>query len=49
MGKKIETPEGRGKVIRQNLIDRRVTVLLESGQEIELEIDASEPRKKKDK
>ncbi|SMC22276.1 Cell fate regulator YaaT, PSP1 superfamily (controls sporulation, competence, biofilm development) [Desulfacinum hydrothermale DSM 13146] len=37
LGKKVETPQGRGKVIRQNVIDRIVTVLLESGQAIDIE------------
>lgn len=35
LGKKIEIPEGRGKVIRQNVLDRTITVLLEDGKEIE--------------
>lgn len=35
IGKKIEIPEGRGKVIRQNVLDRTYTVLLEDGREIE--------------
>lgn len=35
LGKKIEIPEGRGKVIRQNIIERTITVLLEDGKEIE--------------
>ncbi|MBZ4660128.1 MAG: stage 0 sporulation protein [Desulfacinum sp.] len=37
LGKKVETPQGRGKVIRQNVIDRVVTVLLENGQEIDID------------
>jgi cell fate regulator YaaT (PSP1 superfamily) len=40
MGKKIETPEGRGKVIRQNILDRTITVLLENGKELEITLDA---------
>jgi cell fate regulator YaaT (PSP1 superfamily) len=39
LGKKIEIPEGRGKVIRQNVMDRTVTVLLEDGKEIEKHLD----------
>jgi len=39
LGKKVELPEGRGKVIRQNIIERSVTVLLEDGKEIEKRID----------
>ncbi|MGV8074948.1 MAG: stage 0 sporulation family protein [Syntrophobacteraceae bacterium] len=39
LGKKIEIPEGRGKVIRQNVMDRTITVLLENGQEIEKNLD----------
>ncbi len=35
LGKKIEIPEGRGKVIRQNVMERTVVVLLEDGREIE--------------
>ncbi|MGD9505643.1 MAG: stage 0 sporulation family protein [Syntrophobacteraceae bacterium] len=35
IGKKIETSEGTGKVVRQNVMDRSVTVLLEGGKEIE--------------
>jgi len=35
IGKKIEVPEGRGKVIRQNVLERTYTVLLEDGREIE--------------
>lgn len=39
IGKKIEIPEGRGKVIRQNVLDRTYTVLLEDGREIEKKLD----------
>jgi cell fate regulator YaaT (PSP1 superfamily) len=39
LGKKIELPEGKGKVIRQNIMDRTVTVLLEDGREIEKHLD----------
>jgi cell fate regulator YaaT (PSP1 superfamily) len=35
IGKKIELPEGRGKVVRQNVVHRTVTVQLEDGREIE--------------
>jgi cell fate regulator YaaT (PSP1 superfamily) len=35
LGKKVELPEGRGKVVRQNIMQRSVTVLLEDGREIE--------------
>ncbi|NSW86594.1 MAG: stage 0 sporulation family protein [Syntrophobacteraceae bacterium] len=41
LGKKIEIPEGRGKVIRQNIMDRSITVLLEDGREIEKHLDQS--------
>jgi cell fate regulator YaaT (PSP1 superfamily) len=40
MGKKIDTADGRGKVIRQNVLERCITVLLESGKEIEISLDA---------
>lgn len=36
IGRKIDTPEGRGKVIRQNVLDRSVTVELEDGRQIEI-------------
>lgn len=36
IGKKIDTPEGRGKVIRQNILGRTITVLLENGKETEI-------------
>jgi cell fate regulator YaaT (PSP1 superfamily) len=39
LGKKIEIPEGRGKVVRQNVMHRSVTVQLEDGREIELTLD----------
>ncbi len=35
IGKKIELPEGRGKVIRQNVLERTITVLMEDGREVE--------------
>jgi cell fate regulator YaaT (PSP1 superfamily) len=38
MGKKVELPEGRGKVVRQNVIGRTYTVLLEDGRELEIDI-----------
>lgn len=38
MGKKIELPEGKGKVVRQNVIGRSYTVLLEDGREIEIDL-----------
>lgn len=40
LGKKVEIPEGRGKVIRQNVMERSVTILLEDGHEIEKFLDA---------
>lgn len=39
LGKKIELPEGRGKVVRQNVMQRSVTVQLEDGREIEKNLD----------
>jgi len=35
----VEIPEGRGKVIRQNVMERSVTVLMEDGREIEKQLD----------
>ncbi len=49
LGKKIDTPHGRGKVIRQNVMDRVITVLLENGQEIEIDygpVPSPEPEPK---
>lgn len=42
LGKKIEIPEGRGKVIRQNIIERKITVLMEDGREIEKQLEPIE-------
>lgn len=42
LGKKIEIPEGRGKVVRQNVMEREITVLLEDGREIEIKLDPVE-------
>ncbi|MCU0588335.1 MAG: stage 0 sporulation family protein [Syntrophobacteraceae bacterium] len=39
IGKKVELPEGRGKVIRQNVLDRTYTVILEDGREVEKKLD----------
>jgi cell fate regulator YaaT (PSP1 superfamily) len=39
LGKKIEIPEGRGKVVRLNVLQRIVTVQLEDGREIEKKMD----------
>ncbi len=39
LGKKTETPDGRGKVIRQNVLERTYTVLLETGKELEITLD----------
>ncbi len=39
LGKKIETPQGRGRVVRQNIINRTVTVILDSGVELELTME----------
>ena len=36
VGKRITTPEGEGKVVRQNVIEKRVVVALNDGREIEL-------------
>lgn len=39
LGKKIEISEGRGKVVRQNIFERTITVLMEDGREIEKKLD----------
>lgn len=36
VGKRITTPEGEGKVVRQNVMEKRVVVALSDGREIEL-------------
>ncbi len=36
-GKIIDTPQGKGKVIRQNLLKGSITVILEDGRELEIE------------
>ena len=45
MGKKVELPEGKGKVVRQNVIGRTYTVLLEDGREIEINLKDSEQKR----
>ncbi len=42
LGKKIETPDGRGKVIRQSVLERTYTVLLETGKEMEVKLSPLE-------
>jgi cell fate regulator YaaT (PSP1 superfamily) len=42
IGKKIDTLEGRGKVVRQNVLQRTITVYLESGREIEIVLPAND-------
>ncbi|RPI72695.1 MAG: stage 0 sporulation protein [Desulfobacteraceae bacterium] len=39
IGKRAVTPQGEGKVIRQNVLTETITVLLESGEEVELTFD----------
>ncbi len=39
LGKKIDTPLGRGRVIRQNIIHKTITVSLDSGTEVELTME----------
>lgn len=46
IGKSIETPSGKGKVIRHNVIARRIAVRLEGGQEAEIGIDELDPGQK---
>ncbi|MBN2282538.1 MAG: stage 0 sporulation family protein [Deltaproteobacteria bacterium] len=38
-GKNIETPAGKGKVVRQNVLEEKICVYLEEGKEIEISID----------
>jgi hypothetical protein len=38
VGKKIELPEGKGKVVRQNVMGRSFTVQLEDGREIDIDL-----------
>lgn len=38
LGKKIEIEAGRGKVIRQHILQRKAIVLLENGREVELDL-----------
>jgi len=38
VGKRINTPEGEGKVVRQNVMENRVVVALTDGREIEYEV-----------
>ncbi len=39
IGKKVEIPEGKGKVVRQNVMSRCYTVLLEDGKEVDINLD----------
>ena len=39
LGKNIRVKDGMGKVIRHNVLDRRISVRLEGGSEIELDVD----------
>ena len=41
IGKKVELPEGKGKVVRQNVMGRSYTVQLEDGHEIDIDLDKS--------
>jgi cell fate regulator YaaT (PSP1 superfamily) len=40
VGKKVVTPDGKGKVIRQNILDNCVTVVFEDGEEKEIKVDS---------
>ena len=46
IGRVINTPQGKGKVIRHNVIGNRVAVRLEAGQEVEIKPDAVVPENK---
>ncbi len=39
VGKRVRTPQGEGKVIRQNLLKKVLTVWLDSGEEVEVSTD----------
>jgi len=39
VGKKVELPEGKGKVVRQNVMARSFTVQLEDGKEIDIDLE----------
>jgi cell fate regulator YaaT (PSP1 superfamily) len=39
VGKKVELPEGKGKVVRQNIMARSFTVQLEDGKEIDIDLE----------
>jgi cell fate regulator YaaT (PSP1 superfamily) len=39
VGKKVELPEGKGKVVRQNVMARSYTVQLEDGREIDIDLE----------
>lgn len=43
IGRQVETPQGRGKVIRHNILRQRIAVRLEEGNEVELGIDEIRP------
>jgi cell fate regulator YaaT (PSP1 superfamily) len=43
VGKRIITPEGEGKVVRQNVMEQRVAVTLTDGREIECEVAELSP------
>jgi cell fate regulator YaaT (PSP1 superfamily) len=49
MGKKVNTVYGQGKVIRQNVLRQKLTVLLESGEEKEITFDDIVRDQSKDK
>jgi cell fate regulator YaaT (PSP1 superfamily) len=40
IGKRVVTPDGKGKVIRQNILDNCVTVVFEDGEEKEIKVDS---------
>ncbi len=49
LGKMTDTPIGRGKVVRQNILKGLFTVHMEDGREVELSIKPSEPNKEPSK
>jgi hypothetical protein len=44
VGKRITTPEGEGKVIRQNVMEKKVVVALTDGREIEYALSQLEAK-----
>jgi hypothetical protein len=39
VGKKVSLPQGEGKIVRQNVISRTITLEMSDGSELELSLD----------